>query len=150
MITLDQVRALETRVEKALGAIDRLTAENTTLRETVAREKARAVDLERTIEEFRRDQNRIEQGILHALERLNAFEDAVLESAAAPAAKAAANPARPTVSVVPEAARSAPQPEAPSSVAPEAAESAASESASSAKDGAAPAPEASEAELEIF
>lgn len=147
MITLDQVRALETRVEKALGAMDRLTAENTALRETVAREKARAVELERTIEEFRRDQNRIEQGILHALERLNAFEDAVLESASAPVAKATAGAA---VHAAPEAARSAPQPEAPSSVAPEAAESAASETASSAKDGAPPAPKAPEAELEIF
>jgi chromosome segregation ATPase len=143
MITLDQVRALETRVEKALGAMDRLTAENAALRETVAREKARASELERTIEEFRRDQNRIEQGILHALERLNAFEDAVLESAAAPAAKAASRAA-------PEDARPAPQPKAPSSVAPESASSAASESASAAKDGAAPAPKAPEAELEIF
>lgn len=143
MITLDQVRALETRVEKALGAMDRLTAENAALRETVAREKARAAELERTIEEFRRDQNRIEQGILHALERLNAFEDAVLESAAAPAAKAASRAA-------PEDARPAPQPKAPSSVAPESASSAASESASAAKDGAAPAPKAPEAELEIF
>lgn len=147
MITLDQVRALETRVEKALGAMDRLTAENAALRETVAREKARASELERTIEEFRRDQNRIEQGILHALERLNAFEDAVLESAAAPAAKAAAGPA---FRAAPEDARPAPQPKAPPSVAPESAESAASESASAAKDGAAPAPKAPEAELEIF
>lgn len=129
MISLEQVQALESRVEKALGAIERLTSENAALRESTAREKKRTVELERTIEDFRRDQAKIEQGILHALERLNVFEDAILDGA--PGAGVKTN-----------------QPRASSTTA--AAKPAAPESASTPKDGANPEPGTAGAELEIF
>ncbi len=135
MITLEQVRALDARVQKALGAIERLTAENSALRESVQREQKRAADLERTIEDFRREQSRIEEGILHALERLNAFEDAILDSAPASGERAAA-PRNPS-------ARPAAKPEAPASPP-------AGQSASVPEDGAAPEPRTAGAELEIF
>ncbi len=150
MITLEQVRALEARVEKALSAIDRLTSENATLRDTVAREKKRATDLERTIEEYRKDQTRIEQGILHALERLNAFEDAIQDPA--PAAAPSPQGDKPTRSGSVAAVSSAQgAPAAPKPVAePRTAEPARPEPASSAKDGTDPASGAGGAELEIF
>ncbi len=140
MVTLDQVRALEARIDKALAAIDRLTSENSALRDTVARETARAADLEKTIEEYRRDQARIEQGILHALERLNAFEDAILDPGPAPRS--------PAEKPVHAAAQSATPPAAPKAAAPQAAHR--PEPSSSGKEAADPAPGAEGAELEIF
>lgn len=141
MVTLDQVRALEARIDKALAAIDRLTSENSALRETVARETARAADLEKTIEEHRRDQARIEQGILHALERLNAFEDAILDPGPA------AVPRSPAEKPAHAAAQSA-TPATSKASAPQA--SARPEPSSSGKEAADPAPGSEEAELEIF
>jgi len=143
MITLDQVRALEARVEKALGAIDRLTAENTAFRETASREIKRSADLERTLEEYRRDQNRIEQGILHALERLNAFEDTIQDSSLNVEEKPA-NTRPPSSASVAKTAAPAPKSPVP------AAKPEASESASSAEDGITPESGTAGAELEIF
>lgn len=144
MISLDQVQSLEARVEKAIAAIARLTSENAALRESAAREQKRAADLERTIEEYRRDQTRIEQGILHALERLNAFEDAIQDPAAA-AHPRTDKPSRPGTAAA-QPAPAVPKPDAAS----RAAEPSRPEPASSAKDGTDPAPGADEAELEIF
>jgi len=141
MISLDQVQALETRVEKAIAAIDRLRSENATLRESAAREKKRAADIERTIEEFRRDQTRIEQGILHALERLNAFEDAIQDPAAA---------AQPRMDKQSRSAAAASQAVPKQDAAFRDAEPPRPEPVSPAKDGIDPAPAAAEAELEIF
>lgn len=150
MITLEQVRALEARVEKALAAIDRLTSENAALRDTVAREQKRAADLERTIEEYRKDQTRIEQGILHALERLNAFEDAIQDPAPSAAPPPQADkPIRSGSAAAVHAAPAAPAARKPA-VEPRPAEPVRPEPASSAKDGTDPAPGAEEAELEIF
>lgn len=148
MVTLDQVRALEARIDKALAAIDRLTSENSVLRATVARETARAADLEKTIEEYRRDQARIEQGILHALERLNAFEDAILDPG--PAAVPRPSAEKPVHAAAQSAApQSAPgAPAAPKTAAPQAASR--PEPSSSGKEAADPAPGAEGAELEIF
>jgi chromosome segregation ATPase len=95
MLTLDQVRSLENRVAKALGYIDRLTDENAALRERLGGYERRIKDLEVLIRDFQQDQGRIEEGILSALEKLNVFEDAVLERAgdAAAAVPAAAESA---------------------------------------------------------
>jgi len=159
MITLEQVRALEARVEKALSVIDRLTAENAALRDSAAREKKRATDLERTIEEYRRDQTRIEQGILHALERLNAFEDAIQDPAPGADSAAADKPSRPAASastagrpasVVALAAASSTAVSSAASPKPAAAVPAPPEPASSVKAGTVPEAGPEEAELEIF
>jgi chromosome segregation ATPase len=91
MLTLDQVRSLENRVAKALGYIDRLTDENAALRERLGGYERRIKDLEVLIRDFQQDQGRIEEGILSALEKLNVFEDAVLEKAG-DAAQAAMTP----------------------------------------------------------
>jgi DNA repair exonuclease SbcCD ATPase subunit len=141
MISLEQVRALEERVEKAVAYIAALREENAELHRQVgetqsfideaaeelgaaeaardaaetraaeqaelvlgleekAREyernsaelaarigaaegraraaEARVADLAARTEEFRRDQSRIEEGIVHALQKLDSFEDVIL------------------------------------------------------------------------
>lgn len=109
MISLEQVRALEARVEKAVAFIASLRAENAALKDglleaelrTEAAE-ARTAELEDLIKEFQKDQERIEEGIVQALRKLDAFEDVVHAAAkpplapvpvAAPAAKAGIEPA---------------------------------------------------------
>jgi chromosome segregation ATPase len=75
MLSLDQVRSLEARVEKALAYIDELTDENAGLRERLGGYEMRIKDLEILVRDFQQDQGRIEEGILSALEKLHAFED---------------------------------------------------------------------------
>ncbi|NLJ46425.1 MAG: cell division protein ZapB [Treponema sp.] len=151
MITLEQVQALEARIEKALAAIDRLSSENAALRDSAAREKRRAADLERAIEEYRKDQERIEQGILHALERLNAFEDAIQDPV--PAGPVQTDKHVRTVSPSAPAASASGAPAAQKPAVPSrSAETARPEPALPAKEGTAPNPDpgADGAELEIF
>ena len=92
MISVEQIRALEDRIEKALAFIASLKAENAEFRakfdrqgEVLAAAERRAeeaglrvLELEEAAESFRKDQLRIEEGIIHALEKLDAFEDLVL------------------------------------------------------------------------
>jgi FtsZ-binding cell division protein ZapB len=87
MISVEQVRALEERVEKAVAFIAALKHENSELREEldVARQElakalSRASELEAAAEAYRRDQASIEEGIVHALRKLDAFEDLVLKA----------------------------------------------------------------------
>ena len=81
MLNLDQVRLLENRVEKAVGKIQSLTAENTPhLRSQLSGLQARVGELEGLVRSFRDDQGRIEEGILSALDRLSAFEDSVFNA----------------------------------------------------------------------
>lgn len=101
MLSVEQVRALEERVEKAVSYIESLKAENAELRrelERVAAElgaaKAQRAELEAAAQSFKNDQARIEAGIVHALEKLDMFEDLVLQVGetrrGAPALEAAA------------------------------------------------------------
>jgi chromosome segregation ATPase len=84
MVSLEQVRALEARVEKAVALIAALRAENTAFKQGLsiaeartAAAEARTTELEGLITEFQKDQERIEAGILQALRKLDAFEDVV-------------------------------------------------------------------------
>jgi predicted nuclease with TOPRIM domain len=80
MLSLDQVRLLENRVEKAVGKITSLTDENTRLRSQLSGLQTRVNELEGLVRSFKDDQGRIEEGILSALDRLSAFEDSVFHS----------------------------------------------------------------------
>ena len=91
MITLEQVRALEARVEKAVALIASLRDENASLRNGLAAADRRVTELEGLVLEFQRDQERIEQGIVEALRKLDAFEDTV-HAAGAPTQAPAAPP----------------------------------------------------------
>jgi chromosome segregation ATPase len=119
VISLEQVRALESRVEKAVSYIAALRTENAELRRRVEEEQtfidaaaaeleaaesgraaadsrvaelerklaeadARAAELADHIEEYKRDQLRIEEGIVHALEKLDSFEDLILGQTVSP------------------------------------------------------------------
>ena len=77
MITLEQVKLLDLRVTKAVEHIKKITGENAQLRGKLDSYQKRIDDLEVLIRKFKEDQNRIEDGILSALDRLNQFEDAL-------------------------------------------------------------------------
>ncbi len=121
MLTLDHVRALEERVDRAVSTIARLRAENSSLREELGAGKARVAELEAFVEGVKRDQSRIEEAIVKALGRLESFEDTITGKGAAPAASqpsalsASAQPAAaPTQASKPaaHAATAAPKPAA--------------------------------------
>lgn len=78
MITLDQIRALEARVEKAVSLIDRMKSERSGLIEKIGAYERRIGELEAFIESVRKDQARIEEGISNALLKLDAVEDFML------------------------------------------------------------------------
>lgn len=77
MLTLDQVRLLENRVQKAVSKIEFLTAENTRLAVQLSESRNRVAELENAVRSFKDDQGRIEEGIVNALNRLSAYEDSV-------------------------------------------------------------------------
>jgi chromosome segregation ATPase len=109
MLSLDQVRNLEARVEKALGYIDELTEENASLRERLGGYEMRIKDLEVLVRDFQQDQGRIEEGILSALEKLNAFEDSRPRGSESEKA-----PERTAASAAPASPAKAPAPRTPS------------------------------------
>ena len=77
MISLDQVILLEEKVENAVAKIVQLNAENAALRRKCA-ELTNALSAKtEQFSSFQTDQGKIEEGILKALERLNAVENAV-------------------------------------------------------------------------
>ncbi|MDR2069121.1 MAG: cell division protein ZapB [Spirochaetaceae bacterium] len=80
MVTLEQVKLLETKVAKALDFVSQVTGENTLLKEKLDTYQRRVDELEVLIQRFKEDQSRIEEGIISALNRLNQFEDAVEKS----------------------------------------------------------------------
>ncbi len=94
MLNLDQVRLLENRVEKAIGKIQSLDAENARLRTQLSALQAHVGELEGLVQGFKDDQGRIEEGILNALNRLSAFEDSMFSGDAPAPATAKAEPAQ--------------------------------------------------------
>ena len=107
MISLEQIKLLETRVARAIEYVERVTGENNALLqkevETLTKLESyqkRIDELEVIVMRFKEDQSRIEDGILAALDRLNQFEEAVEKSlndkAKSPAAgKKTAKPDKP-------------------------------------------------------
>ncbi|HUW68793.1 MAG TPA: cell division protein ZapB [bacterium] len=99
MISLEQVHALESRVEKAVALIASLRTENASLRSGLATAEARVAELEALVAEFQKDQARIEAGIIEALRKLDSFEDSVHEAVATKPSRQSAQgtPAQDTV-----------------------------------------------------
>jgi FtsZ-binding cell division protein ZapB len=77
MVSLEQVKLLESKVTRAIDYIKTLTEEKDALREKLDFYQKRIDELEVLIHRFKEDQSRIEDGILSALDRLNQFEDAL-------------------------------------------------------------------------
>ncbi|MDR1868599.1 MAG: cell division protein ZapB [Treponema sp.] len=83
MISLEQVRLLETKVSKAIEYVQRVNAENAALvseraglQAKLEANKKRIDELEVLVMRFKEDQGRIEDGIIAALDRLSQFEEA--------------------------------------------------------------------------
>jgi len=92
VISLEQVRALESRVEKAVALIASLRSENASMRSGLAAAESRVSELEGLVADFQKDQARIEEGIIEALRKLDSFEDTVHEAVAVKPAAPAMEP----------------------------------------------------------
>lgn len=79
MITLDQVQLLEKKVETIVSKINDLQRQNSALQEKNRELIEKNSLLMQKISTFEADQNRIEEGILNALDRLNSMESSVLK-----------------------------------------------------------------------
>ena len=77
MLSLEQVRLLESKVTRAIDYVKIVTDENKTLKGKLDSYQKRIDELEVLILQFKEEQGRIEDGILSALDRLNQFEDAL-------------------------------------------------------------------------
>ncbi|WP_407428649.1 cell division protein ZapB [Treponema sp.] len=80
MISFEQVLLLEEKVESAVKKIEQLNAENAALRSKCA-ELSNALNAKsEQFSSFQTDQSKIEEGILKALNRLNAVENVILHT----------------------------------------------------------------------
>ena len=77
MVSLEQVKLLESKVSRTIDYVKRVTEENLSLKKKLDTYQKRIDELEVLIHQFKDEQSRIEDGILSALDRLNQFEDAV-------------------------------------------------------------------------
>ncbi|MDR0387419.1 MAG: cell division protein ZapB [Treponema sp.] len=80
MVSLEQVKLLESKVIKAIEYIEQVTEENTLLRKKLESYQKRIDGLEVVLQRFKEDQGRIEEGIVSALNRLNRFEADIKKS----------------------------------------------------------------------
>jgi len=91
MVSLDQIRQLEAKVNRAVEIIRVLKEENRSLRRTVESSHARMKELEDLVRVFKSDQAEIERGLVSAIRKLDQLEDG-LDSQQRAAAPAAATP----------------------------------------------------------
>lgn len=87
MISLDQVRLLEQKVEGMLALFSRLKSEKSALEKENGELKAELETLRAKCGRFEQDEAKLEQGILSVLNRLNDMEDAVQNVMDSPAVK---------------------------------------------------------------
>ncbi|MDR1430250.1 MAG: cell division protein ZapB [Spirochaetaceae bacterium] len=81
MVNLEQIKLLESKVAKAIEHLQHLTRENSLLREREAGLKKRIDELDTEVKHYKENQNRVEAGIVSALERLDQFEDTMVSLA---------------------------------------------------------------------
>jgi chromosome segregation ATPase len=86
MISLEQIRILEQKVNKAVGVVSRLQEENRVLRRTLESSQAKMLELESLVNTFKQDQKEIEKGIVGVLDKLDRLEDEICETDASPPA----------------------------------------------------------------
>ena len=77
MLSLEQVKLLESKVTQTINYVKKLSGENSQLKEKLHSSQKRNEELEALVRQFNENQSRIEDGILSALNRLNQFEDAL-------------------------------------------------------------------------
>ncbi|AEE16373.1 cell division protein ZapB [Treponema brennaborense] len=81
MISLDQIRVLEQKVESIVAKLGLLVTENAELKQKCAQLEQSGKEAAAALSAYEQDQSKIEQGILHALDRLNTVENSVLQAA---------------------------------------------------------------------
>ena len=81
MISLDQVKLLEQKVESAVAKIQQLQAENDALRTKVTELTTAVSAKSEQLSSFASEQDQIESGIKKALDRLSSIENTVLKTA---------------------------------------------------------------------
>ncbi|MCL2374572.1 MAG: cell division protein ZapB [Treponema sp.] len=105
MVSLEQVKLLESKVARAVDYVKKVTEENRAIKDKLDSYQTRIGELEVLVRQFKEEQSRIEDGILSALDRLNQFEDAVERALSAnenaPPAKESALSAESVVSETP-------------------------------------------------
>ena len=77
MISLEQVKLLESKVTRIIDHVKKANEENIALKANLDTYQKRIDELEVIVKQFQEEQGRIEDGILSALDRLNKFEDAL-------------------------------------------------------------------------
>jgi len=77
MVSLEQIKLLESKVTKTVEYVKKVTDENKRLKDKLDSYQVRIDELEVLVLRFKEDQSQIEDGILSALDRLSQFEDAV-------------------------------------------------------------------------
>ena len=117
MVSLDQILLLEQKVESAVEKIQQLEAENDALRNKCS-ELTNALSAKtEQLKAYESEQQKIESGIIKAIDRLNSIENSVLKGAGQPAAKpepqAPAEPAVPPEPPVPPVPPEPPVPQEP-------------------------------------
>ncbi|HTP57858.1 MAG TPA: cell division protein ZapB [Spirochaetia bacterium] len=103
MITLEQIRLLESKITRAIELIRVLKEENSTLRKGLESAQKRMKEMEGLVESFKTDQREIESVIVRTLQHLDDLEEASSakkpehNGKRQPEAPAAAAPATPPV-----------------------------------------------------
>ena len=82
MITLEQIRLLESKITRALELIRVLKEENTTLRKGLESAQRRMKELETLVDGFKTDQKEIESVIVRTLHNLDELEESAVSGAA--------------------------------------------------------------------
>jgi FtsZ-binding cell division protein ZapB len=82
MISLEQIRLLEAKINKAVDLINHLREENQVLQKAVDSAQAKMQDLETLVEDFKADQSDIEESIKRAIRNLDQLEGDLSDSAA--------------------------------------------------------------------
>ena len=102
MISLDHVLLLEQKVESAVAKIAQLQAENDALRSRCSELTNALSTKSEQLSSFESDQNKIESGILKALDRLNSIENSVLKASGQAAASNQPQASQPQVHTNPQ------------------------------------------------
>ena len=77
MISLEQVKLLEEKVESLISVVKSLYGERNALKETVAQREGRIEELEAVIRSFEVAQAKIEESVMSTLNQLDVFESSV-------------------------------------------------------------------------
>ena len=77
MITIEQVKLLEEKVESLINVVKSLYRERDLLKGTVAQNEKRIEELESVLHSFEVSQAKIEESVMNALNQLDVFESSV-------------------------------------------------------------------------